>query len=113
MEINDEREHDRLLLILHTAWVLLDANELVNYLSDDFIYDSMHMLQSLDVTAYKDYIKGKFKAIRESGNVPKVSIVRDSWMGGSMLKLQQGRVVGYLRMKCRNGKIYKLDMCDF
>lgn len=113
MDRNDDREHDRLLLILYASWTFLEAMELIRNLADDFKYDSMHVFQTLDLEGYKKYIEGKFESILNAGITPKVSIVRDPWMGGNMLKLEQGRTISYLRMKCRDGKIYKLDMCDF
>ena len=113
MKLDDEKEHDRLLLILHTAWSLLDATELVKCLSEDFQYDSMHVFESLDADGFRKYIVAKFDAIQKSSNKPKVSIVLDRWMGGNMLKLEQGKTIGFLRLRCREGKICKLDMCDF
>lgn len=107
-------EHKRLLEILRDAWVTLDATELVKHISLDFQYDSQWVFSNMDAEEYPSYIKGKFAAIKKTGAFPSVSLVNDPHFSGDMLKLeQQGNPPGYLRIRCSEGLIYKMDMCMF
>ena len=64
---------------------------------------------------YPNYITGKFNAVKESGSTVDVSVVKDDYFGeGNMVKLvQDGDKVAYLRIKAKDGKICKMDMCMF
>lgn len=96
------------------AWETLDAELIISNLDECFVYDSQWVLASLNYYGYKDYIQGKFRTIKETGNTPKVKIVPDNYFGGSMIALQQGEnAPAFYRIKVKNGKVIKGDLCMF
>lgn len=107
--------HQQLLEILAQAWTSLDASELVKYIHSEFQYDSQWVFAYMYAEECPDYITGKFNAIKKSGSNVEVSIVKDSYFGnGNMIRLvQDGDKVAYLRIKTKDGKISKMDMCMF
>ena len=107
-------EHDRLLGVLAEAWRTLDASELVKYIHEDFQYDSQWVFDSMYADEYPGYIAGKFSAIKRTGSKVEVSIVDDNQFGGKMIRLIQDETkIAYLRIKTKDGKISKMDMCMF
>lgn len=108
-------EHQQLLEILAHAWKTLDASELVKYIHPEFQYDSQKVFASMYADEYPSYITGKFKTLRKNGSKIEVSTVKDDYFGeGNMIKLvQDENTVAYLRIKVRDGKICKMDMCMF
>ena len=106
-------EHQHLLEILAEAWKNLDASELIKYIHPSFQYDSQWVFRSMYADEYPSYITGKFATIKKSGNSVELSIVEDPYMPGNMIKLVQRSDVGFLRIKCSDGMIYKMDMCMF
>ena len=108
-------DHQQLLEILAHAWKTLDASELVKCIHPDFQYDSQKVFASMYADEYPSYITGKFKTIKKHGSKIEVSIVKDNYFGeGNMIKLvQDENTVAYLRIKVRDGKICKMDMCMF
>ena len=96
------------------AWETLDAELIVSNLDDSFVYDSQWVLESLNCEGYKEYIRAKFQKIKESGNAPMVRIVPDNYMGGSMVALKQGdNAPAFYRIKIKDGKVVKGDLCMF
>lgn len=82
------------------AWQTLDADLIIIHLDENFIYDSMWVLSSLDCQGYKNYIRGNFQTLKEHGIVIKAEIVEDPHFGGKMLKLlQQGNEPCFYRIK--------------
>ncbi|MBQ7733694.1 MAG: hypothetical protein IJT58_06720 [Synergistaceae bacterium] len=115
-EINEcsHEEHQKLIEILAKAWETLDASELVKYVHDDFEYNSQKVFASMYADEYPAYIVGKFQTIKRTGSKIDVSIVDDNYFGGKMIKLIQDETnVAYLRIKTKDGKISKMDMCMF
>ena len=96
------------------AWEILDAELIISNLDDSFVYDSQWVLESLNCEGYKKYIREKFQNIKESGNTPMVRIVPDNYMGGSMIALKQGdNAPAFYRVKIKDGKVVKGDLCMF
>lgn len=96
------------------AWETLDAELIISNLDESFVYDSQWVLESLNCEEYKEYIRAKFQKIKESGNAPKVRIVTDNYMGGVMVALKQGdNAPAFYRIKVKDGKVIKGDLCMF
>ncbi len=58
-------------------------------------------------------ITGKFATIRKSDAGVEVREARDPQCGGNMLHLNQKGDEVYLRIREKDGKIVKMDMCMF
>mgnify|MGYP003558096970 FL=1 len=95
------------------AWQTLDASLIIQHLDESFVYDSQWVFSSLDYSGYVDYIQGKFNNIKNTGNSVVACVVDDTCLGGKMLKLGQGNSVCYYRIKVREGKVVKGDLCAF
>ncbi|MBQ9433348.1 MAG: hypothetical protein IJU26_03940 [Synergistaceae bacterium] len=110
-----EKNHEELVEILAEAWKNLDASELLNYIHPDFQYDSQWVFRSMYGDEYPGYITGQFRTIKNVASKVEVSIVYDNvFYGGTMVKLVQDETrVGCLRIKTKDGKISKMDMCMF
>ena len=96
-----------------TAWKTLDAELIIKHLNDSFVYDSQWVFASLDCEGYKQYIQGKFETLKGHGIRIDASIIDDHYEGGQMLKLDQNGKLCYYRIKVKNGKVVKGDMCMF
>lgn len=95
------------------AWNTLNAEKLLQHLDDSFIYDSQWVLESLDCEGYKKYLRGKFETLRNKGISIKADLVNDTTFGGGMVRLiQNGQTILY-RIKEKEGKVIKGDMCMF
>lgn len=96
------------------AWEDLNAETIISYLDDSFVYDSQWVFESLDCKRYIEYIRGKFKAIKESNSTPVVEIVPDNYCGGTMIRLKQGdNTPAFYRIEVKDGKVIKGDLCMF
>lgn len=95
------------------AWKTLDANLIIKHLDEKFVHDSQSVFSSLDYEGYKDYIIGKFHTLKSHGIKIEASIVTDPYMGGKMLMLLQGGSRFFYRIKVKDGKVIKGDMCLF
>ena len=96
------------------AWRTLNPELIISNLDKSFKYDSMWVLESLDYEGYKDYIREKFKAIKNSSSSPEVTIVPDPHLGGSMISLKQGDGDPiFYRIDVKEGKVTKGDLCAF
>lgn len=95
------------------AWQTLDAGLIIKHLDDCFVYDSQWVFASLDCEGYKEYIQGKFDTLKEHGIQIEASIVDDPYQGGQMLMLCQNGQPSYYRIRVKNGKVVKGDMCMF
>ena len=72
------------------------------------------MFESLDYEGYKEYLRAKFNTIKLSASGLKVAIVPDNYCGGTMIALKQGsNSPAYYRIKVKNGKVIKGDLCMF
>ncbi len=95
------------------AWNTLDSEKLLQHLDESFVYDSQWVFASLDYEGYKQYLRGKFENFRNKGIVIKADLVNDPVFGGGMIRLiQNGQTILY-RIKEKNGKVIKGDMCMF
>lgn len=95
------------------AWRTLDPELIVVNLDWSFIYDSQWVFESLDYSGYIDYIRGKFHTLKRSNGSVKVEIVPDPYNGGSMLALTQDTSTIYYRIRIKDGKVVKGDLCAF
>ena len=96
------------------AWKTLNPKLIISNLDKNFRYDSMWVLESLDYEGYKDYIREKFKSIKNSSSGPEVEIVPDRHLGGSMISLKQGNGDPiFYRIDVKEGKVVKGDLCAF
>lgn len=96
-----------------TAWQTLDAELICKHLDESFVYDSQWVFSSLDCNGYKEYIRGKFQTLRNNNASLGVSVVDDECFGGKMLAIKQGDTLVYYRIKIKDGKVIKGDMCAF
>lgn len=97
----------------YVAWQMLDAELIIKHLDDNFVYDSQWVFESLDCNEYKDYIRGKFATLKKNDIRINASIVEDPYLGGQMLVLGQNGQSFYYRIKVKNGKVIKGDLCMF
>ena len=104
---------EELIATFAQAWRTLNPELIVNNLAPSFIYDSQWVFESLDYSAYIDYIRGKFNTIKNSNACIKVEIVPDQYNGGSMLEITQGASTVYYRISVKEGKVVKGDLCAF
>ena len=110
----ETKSREQIIADFAKAWENLDAELIISNLDEKFVYDSQWVFESLDYQGYKDYIQAKFKTIKESGNTPKVKVVPDNQLDGSMISLQQGEnAPAFYRIKVENGKVIKGDLCMF
>jgi hypothetical protein len=103
---------DKILADFAKAWQTLDAELIIKYLDDSFVYDSQWFFESLDCEAYKKYLRTKFLTMKEKNAGPLVEIVDDP-QGGKMLDLDQKGNTACYRIEVKNGKVVKADMCMF
>lgn len=95
------------------AWNTLNEDLLLQHLDKSFIYDSQWVFDSLDYEGYKNYLKRKFQNLRNKGISIKADLVNDPVFGGGMIRLiQNGETILY-RIKEKDGKVIKGDMCMF
>lgn len=65
--------------IVAKTWNTLDVKHIEPYLSDDYIYESVWVLETMrGKENYIDYLKGKFEAIKKSGNKVEAEVVFQS-----------------------------------
>ena len=95
------------------AWQTFNASYIIKHLHPDFIYDSQWVFESLDYTGYVDYILGKFRTLTLSSSKIETRIVKDQYEGGYMLELIQNNNKCYYRIKVKDGKVIKGDLCMF
>ena len=68
------------------------------------------------VKAYVDILllrRGKFATLKKNDIRINASIVEDTYLGGQMLVLGQNGQSFYYRIKVKNGKVIKGDLCMF
>ena len=95
------------------AWQTFNASYIIKHLHPDFVYDSQWVFESLDYTGYVDYILGKFRTLTLSSSKIETRIVKDQYEGGYMLELIQNNNKCYYRIKVKDGKVIKGDLCMF
>lgn len=106
-------EQDRIITDFAAAWSTFDAELIIKHLSPDFLYDSQWTFESLDCDGYIEYIRGKFHTMKQHGISIGVEIVDNSNSEGKMLKLTQNGTTIFYRIKTKEGKVIKGDMCMF
>lgn len=108
-----ENSQEYIIRDFQKAWQTFNASYIIKHLHPDFIYDSQWVFQSLDYTGYVDYIIGKFRTLTVSSSKIETRIVEDQRMGGWMLELIQNNNKCYYRIKVKDGKVVKGDLCMF
>lgn len=105
---------EELVATFAQAWRTLNPGLIIENLDESFRYDSQWVLEYLDYHGYIDYIRSKFEAIKNTHSNPQIEVVHDPYEGGSMIKITQyGTQVAYYRIKVKEGKVVKGDMCAF
>lgn len=105
---------EELVATFAQAWRTLNPELIIENLDESFRYDSQWVLGFLDYHGYIDYIRCKFQAIRNTHSNLQVEVVRDPYEGGSMIKITQfNNHIAYYRIKVKEGKVVKGDMCAF
>lgn len=105
MNTNEQIVHD-----LAEAWRTLNPELLIQHLAPEFRYDSMWVFESLDHDGYIEYIRGKFKAIKNSGS--KLTIREVPGRNAIALVQDNGEPTYYI-IEIRGGKIVKGDLTAF
>lgn len=95
------------------AWETLNPELIIMHLSKDFQYDSQWVFESLDYNDYTNYLRSKFKTLKNNRVSINVEIVEDPYMGGKMLQLHQAEQTIIYRIKVSKGMVVKGDMCMF
>lgn len=99
------------------AWNELDPEFIVRHLSPDFRYDSQWVFDYLTYDGYVEYIRGKYKTLRERGIPIEAVTVEDPHLGGWMTKIVQRlgdkENVCYYRIEMENCLVVKGDLCMF
>lgn len=76
--------------IVCQAWNDLNAELLEAYISDDFAYESVWVLETMyGKERYLDYLRGKFNAIKSSGSVVKAKVYYQEVIGKHVVVLNQ------------------------
>ena len=87
----------------------MDAELIIKYLADQFRYDSQWVFESFDRDGYANYLRGKFGNLKSKRISVLVDIVSET-----CLKLtQRDGPVCFYRIKVKDGKVIKGDMCMF
>lgn len=111
--MDNTEKYMQILTDFAEAWNTLDAEKIFQHLDDTFIYDSQWVFQSLDYHGYKEYLKGKFETLKSKNISIKADLVNDPYSGGGMIRLiQNGETILY-RIRVKNGKVIKGDLCMF
>lgn len=105
MKTNEQIVHD-----LAEAWRTLNPELLIQHLAPEFQYDSMWVFASLDHNGYVDYIRSKFKAIKNSGSHLTVQEIPGQ---NAIALVQDSGEPTYYIIEIRDGKIVKGDLTAF
>ena len=109
----NENSQEYIIKDFQKAWQTFNASYIIKHLHPDFIYDSQWVFESLDYSGYVDYIIGKFRTLTLSSSKIEARIVKDQYEGGYMLELIQNNNKCYYRIKVKDGKVIKGDLCMF
>ena len=98
--------------IVAKAWNTLDAKSIEPYLSDDYVYDSIWVFETMKgKETYMDYLIGKFDAIGKTGRKVKAEIVFQDGIDEYVVALGQDGVNDTaLQIWTRAGKITHMWM---
>ncbi|MBS9773782.1 MAG: hypothetical protein KGV59_01315 [Tenacibaculum sp.] len=108
----------QLLIEYAKAWNNLNVSYLENILSDNFEYNSQWVFDTMyGKETYIDYLKGKFKRIKETNAFPQAEIGYYKNAYGVKNKpcivIKQNDTKVSIIMKINNGKITNIDMVGF
>ena len=98
--------------VVAKAWNTLDVKHIEPYLSDDYIYDSFWVLETMKGKEnYIDYLKGKFDAIKKTGSKVDAGIVFQSKIDEYVVAIgQDGIRDAALQIWAKGGKITHMWM---
>ena len=94
------------------AWNELNAELLEAYISEDFAYESVWVLETMyGKEQYLDYLRGKFNAIKSSGSVVKAKIYYQEAIDKHVVVLNQdGARESAIELFVKDGLIVKMWM---
>ncbi len=112
-----DNEHDRLLMVVRDAWLLMDASELIKSLDPSFIYDSPPTKRRVSFSDYPWYITKKFRDLSAMDMVVNATIVPDTKSHNNMIRLHGESPNGttqtaFIRIKVFGDRITRLTMED-
>ena len=98
--------------IVCQAWNELNAELLEAYISEDFAYESVWVLETMyGKERYLDYLRGKFNAIRSSRSVVKAKVYYQEAIGKHVVVLNQdGARESAIELFVKDGLIVKMWM---
>lgn len=98
--------------IVCQTWNELNAELLEPYLSDNFVYESVWVLETMHGKAkYLDYLRGKFNAIKSSGSVVKAIVYYQEAIDKHVVVLSQdGARESAIELFVKDGLIVKMWM---
>lgn len=108
----NKEEHDELLNIVKIAYEQCNTRELIKYIDDAFQRDSEFGAEPEYALEYRRSLRRQFSSIPRDYKRAhvKAEIVPDTKAEGNMLKIEREGKVFYMRIKCANGKIFKMDI---
>ena len=98
--------------IVCQAWNELNAELLEAYISEDFVYESVWVLETMyGKEQYLDYLRGKFNAIKSSGSVVKAKIYYQEAIDKHVVILNQdGARESAIELFVKDGLLVKMWM---
>lgn len=104
--------HNNLVETLVKAWETLDASLIEPLLHDELHYYSWWVMSEMHSKGeYMEYIKAKYKTIREAGTCPLVKLAISNGNGEFAVALQQGdNPPALIRIEEMDGKIKEMWM---
>lgn len=106
-----EKDIELANIVCH-AWNELNAELLEAYISDNFVYESVWVLESMHgKEPYLDYLRGKFNAIKSSGSVVKAKVYYQEAIDKHVVILNQDGVrESAIELFVKDGLLFKMWM---
>lgn len=96
------------------SWKQLDASIVAPYLDKDFHYGSNWVFDELPCRKeYMDYFEGKLAAIRRTGALPKIAIVRNHQNEKVAVLIVQDDDISSLELETKDGRITSAFMNEY
>lgn len=104
--------HNELIRKVFEAWDNLDPERIIPLLAPDLHYYSWWVISEMHTKEeYADYIRGKFKTIKERNFKPQISLVKGENTGKeAILMRQEGCPTVLLKLEEKNGLISEMWM---
>lgn len=112
MNMPGNEAHNSLVACLCDAWEALDADQIEPLLAEDLHYWSWWLMKETHTKKeYMEYIRGRFKAMKNSGEFPIVKIGVNRLDGEYAVAIQQGdSLPALIRIIEKDGKIHDMWM---